>query len=280
MTSNECALVNDLLPLYIEQAVSPQTEIIIQNHLQSCAACQETYKAMAATLPNVHTEQHPEAPIQYFQKSWKKKLWRSVIAVICIVSLLWSLFSLWFLQPALHGFEKLDAHVMQVSVTDTTTTVTIDATDKQRDLYYMYALNPDHTLTLYLSYGSLFTQYIRQRHMTAAGIKDSSEVWYITPDSVDVSDSITTSISGGARTSTGKAGGRFTLNEAGKIILSCPVRNIYYVPDLSTRIFHQYCSTMENAAKTLTGESLMNGTHPIPTDAFDFTQLTDLIALY
>lgn len=279
MTSNECTLVNDLLPLYIEHAVSPQAEIIIQNHLQSCASCQETYKAMTAALPIIHTDHHPEAPIQQFQKSCKKKLWRSVIAVICIVSLLWTLFSLWFLQPALHGFEKLDAHVMQVSVTDTTT-ITINATDKQRDLYYMYDLHPDNTITLYLSYGSLFTQYVRQRHMTAAGIKDHSEVWYIVPDSVDVSDGSTSSISGGARTATGVAGGHFTLNEAGKIILSCPVRNIYYIPDLSTRVFHQYCATMDNATKNLTEEPLTTGTHPIPTDTFDFSQLTDLIPLY
>ena len=280
MTSNECALVNDLLPLYIEQAVSPQAEIIIQNHLQSCAACQETYKAMTATLPNVHTEQHPEAPIQQFQKSFKKKLWRSVIAVICIVSLLWSLFSLWFLQPALHGFEKLDAHVMQVSVTDTTTTITIDATAKQRDLYYMYALNPDHTLTLYLSYGSLLTQYIRQRHMTAAGISDHSETWYITPDSVRISDDLMYSDEGGARTSTGATGAAFTLNEAAKIILTSPVRNIYYVPDLPTSIFDQYRSAMENATKTLSEDSLNPGSHPVSTDTFDFSQLTNLITLY
>ena len=144
----------------------------------------------------------------------------------------------------------------------------------------MYALNPDHTLTLYLSYGSLFTQYIRQRCMTAAGISDHSETWYITPDSVRISDDLMYSDEGGARTSTDSTGAAFTLNEAAKIILTSPVRNIYYVPDLPTSIFDQYRSAMENATETLSEAPLTPGSHLVPTDTFDFSQLTNLITLY
>lgn len=284
MASNECILVNDLLPLYIEQSVSAESGDIIQKHLQHCSTCQETYASMTASMPDIKPAPHPEIALQNFQKRSRKKIWHAVFAVFCITCILWSLFSLWLLQPAFHGFKSLGSHNMAVSVSGDTTTITIDAADKQRPLRYMYSLNTDGSLTLYFSYGSLLTQYTGQRWMTAYGLKDHSLTWNIAPASLLVSQNSITRSSFGGRTPEGEAAGTFSLNEAQTVILTAPIQHIYYVPDLPNRLFEEYCQAMETSADTLTDalseNGLTDGTYPIPTDAFDFSQLSGLVTLY
>lgn len=42
----ECGIILDLLPLYIEGMVSPETEEVIQQHLLECEACRQVYEEM------------------------------------------------------------------------------------------------------------------------------------------------------------------------------------------------------------------------------------------
>ena len=43
---NECGIVRDLLPLYIENMVSEDSREFIEEHLSRCAECKGTYLSM------------------------------------------------------------------------------------------------------------------------------------------------------------------------------------------------------------------------------------------
>ena len=38
---NECSIVRDLLPLYVEQMVSAETGEFVEEHLEGCEACRK-----------------------------------------------------------------------------------------------------------------------------------------------------------------------------------------------------------------------------------------------
>ena len=43
---NECKIVSDLLPLYLENLVCEETENFIKNHLSECEACKKEFEAL------------------------------------------------------------------------------------------------------------------------------------------------------------------------------------------------------------------------------------------
>lgn len=46
---NECSIVKDLLPLYAEKMVSPETAVFVETHLKDCAACRREYESVRST---------------------------------------------------------------------------------------------------------------------------------------------------------------------------------------------------------------------------------------
>ena len=43
---NECSLVRDMLPLYLENMVSEETRAFIKEHLETCPECAAEYEAL------------------------------------------------------------------------------------------------------------------------------------------------------------------------------------------------------------------------------------------
>ena len=46
---NECNIVRDLLPLYIENMASEETRAFVEVHLSNCPECNEIYDSMLET---------------------------------------------------------------------------------------------------------------------------------------------------------------------------------------------------------------------------------------
>ena len=46
---NECNIVRDILPLYVEDMVSEETAKFVKEHLAECKSCREDYEAMKST---------------------------------------------------------------------------------------------------------------------------------------------------------------------------------------------------------------------------------------
>lgn len=73
MTKQPCELIEDLLPLYLEDGVSVQTKKIVEEHLQECSRCHELcnqFKNPEPLLPDLK-ESLPEADTF---KRWLKRL--------------------------------------------------------------------------------------------------------------------------------------------------------------------------------------------------------------
>ena len=94
---NECNIIRDILPLYIDEIVSEDTISFVEEHLEKCAACRTELENMKA--PNAleiaasDTQANDEKPLKAFAKKWNRKK-RIVIyafaAVLLIVALLGS----------------------------------------------------------------------------------------------------------------------------------------------------------------------------------------------
>lgn len=57
---NECSVVRDLLPLYLEGLVSEDTAQYINEHLESCTACQKALEEMREDVSPTNSEISPQ----------------------------------------------------------------------------------------------------------------------------------------------------------------------------------------------------------------------------
>ena len=86
----ECEVVRDLLPLYIEKIASPASCALVEQHLAGCEACRAALEQMEKPVP-VQPELQPDAPLRGIRKSLQKKSVRAaaaaVLTVLCAVVL-------------------------------------------------------------------------------------------------------------------------------------------------------------------------------------------------
>ena len=68
----DCAIVKDLLPLFIEEMVSEETEAFINEHLESCESCRSELEALKSDEAITAAEIVPEDEIKPFRKAAKK----------------------------------------------------------------------------------------------------------------------------------------------------------------------------------------------------------------
>ncbi len=74
---NECNIIKDLLPLYIEGMVSEDTASFVEEHTQGCAVCRAELEMMKRPIDlekNISVEANSDAEeLQNFKKEWTKK---------------------------------------------------------------------------------------------------------------------------------------------------------------------------------------------------------------
>lgn len=68
---NQCKIVEDLLPLYIEELTSDETSSFVEEHLQGCEKCAKTHRRMTAPV------QQEEQNVNY-----KKSLWMNMVKIV------------------------------------------------------------------------------------------------------------------------------------------------------------------------------------------------------
>ena len=77
-----CAVTRDLLPLYAENMVEPETKNLIEQHLTICADCQKKLSEIETPAePGVETAK----PLQTIKKEIRKRRWyAAIIAALCV----------------------------------------------------------------------------------------------------------------------------------------------------------------------------------------------------
>lgn len=90
---NECSIVRDLLPLYIENMASAESREFVETHLSNCPECNEIYQSMTET-GNKEIEDGEEArksilPLRIVKRKLLcKRIVTSLVAVVLSVALL------------------------------------------------------------------------------------------------------------------------------------------------------------------------------------------------
>jgi len=59
----ECSVVRDLLPLYVEDMVSPETAQYVKSHLDECPECQSEYESLKEGAELVAIEKKPMSEV-------------------------------------------------------------------------------------------------------------------------------------------------------------------------------------------------------------------------
>lgn len=89
---NECSIVRDLLPLYAESMVSPETASFMEEHLKDCEHCRKEYERLKA--PCAVPAQDDAAPLLMLQKKMAAKRLRTIVlTAVFAIALLVSAFA-------------------------------------------------------------------------------------------------------------------------------------------------------------------------------------------
>lgn len=93
----ECSIVRDLLPLYVEEMVSPETAEFVGEHLKSCETCQAEVQSLRQP-PDVTPpaqKERPEAPLRRLQrKLLLKRIQTALLAGAFVLVILLSAFAI------------------------------------------------------------------------------------------------------------------------------------------------------------------------------------------
>ena len=90
MNKLDCPIVRDLLPLYVDQVVSPETAQAVEEHLADCPDCRREYESLTAHLPVPTEETDTSRQFGDFIKKvkWKQKLSDGLTIFLLLAALL------------------------------------------------------------------------------------------------------------------------------------------------------------------------------------------------
>lgn len=92
MKEIKCTIIQDILPLYIDEVVSQDTKEMVTEHLQNCEKCQKEYEVMKHDL-YIPTE-NKTSIFKKINKKWRqKKVIISIVSVLVTAIILLGVFS-------------------------------------------------------------------------------------------------------------------------------------------------------------------------------------------
>ncbi|MDO4836932.1 MAG: zf-HC2 domain-containing protein [Clostridia bacterium] len=101
-----CAIVRDLLPLYAEKLVEPETEALVKEHLEACPDCRQRLSELTTeATKTVDTAR----PLLSLKKAIRKRRWyTAIVAALCVFIVVYTWF---FHADAMHPVAWIDGLV-------------------------------------------------------------------------------------------------------------------------------------------------------------------------
>ncbi|MGD7045725.1 zf-HC2 domain-containing protein [Jeotgalibacillus proteolyticus] len=92
MNEVKCTIIQDVLPLYVDEVVSEDTKEMVEQHLHQCEYCRREYRSMKQAV-HIPAENKGSALIK-IKKRWRKKKWIIAMAsILATMALLFGMFA-------------------------------------------------------------------------------------------------------------------------------------------------------------------------------------------
>ena len=89
----KCEVIRDLLPLYAEKLTSPESDALVEAHLQSCADCRRVLEEMQQSEPLPAAEERNIQPLRKIRRTgWMKAIWGFAGGIVLLTGLFYVLF--------------------------------------------------------------------------------------------------------------------------------------------------------------------------------------------
>ncbi len=82
---NQCNIVKDLLPLYVEDLVSEDTKCYVEDHLNTCESCQNELKQLK--LGKIEVSNDATIPLKKIKKNLERKQLKTILVTASLVIL-------------------------------------------------------------------------------------------------------------------------------------------------------------------------------------------------
>lgn len=182
---NECNIIRDLLPLYVEKLASEDSAALIEEHLLHCTDCRAELARMRSPDPAELAEPNTpedggEQPLRAFRKRWKQRR-RRMIGVTALVTALVVLFASYFLGSGLN--KRTDVMLLDYSVSEDGTTLTLH-TAVAGSMGYTRGFHDKgggvkpHYLVFYSTFGGLNSSLGARQEFTLTLDETDSEVYF------------------------------------------------------------------------------------------------------
>jgi len=122
---NECSIVRDILPLYLEDMVSEDTAAFIRQHLEKCESCRKELEALKsdgdiADVSDEQTDEDNSALLALKKKLRRKKITTIAVTALCIIAAVALCVQFYFYMnisgKRLDNLDKLDEVPLSISV--------------------------------------------------------------------------------------------------------------------------------------------------------------------
>ena len=82
-----CELINDLLPLYVDDVISEEGKTMVEDHCVSCEKCSKVAQNMKESL--VIPMDNDATNIKNIKKKYKMSIWLRVVIIVVILLVIW-----------------------------------------------------------------------------------------------------------------------------------------------------------------------------------------------
>jgi len=147
MKNEKCYLIRDLLPSYIDEVCSEETNDMIKNHLNECEECRKVYESMTEDIPgektDTNSEEYDKSVIKKVSRDVKRKSNRSTVIFGVIIAALILVFIFINLPLIPVGSRDLYANIYKPAVELDKATVRYNKVPENSVLIYDDSLGKD-----------------------------------------------------------------------------------------------------------------------------------------
>lgn len=177
MDKVHCNIIQDLLPLYADNVVSPESKEMVENHLSHCTECQEVLDEIKRS---VHIPDLSDTTM--LRKLKRKQQFKSLVSALLIVFLFYVLIGSPLIAYIRDASIEYGAEDCIVSMSEAGLPI-IQMSDRAKgaNIYYLYEVDSDQQTTVYICIDSNRHSFFYDLMTKVCKMDFSADGIYVTP---------------------------------------------------------------------------------------------------